>query len=117
MPQIPTEVAYRGVNKTAAVDALIEEQVAKLERVCDHLDSCRVAVERPNGNVSAGSGFRVRVDLTVPPQHEIAATREPGDGEAGDDVAGVIRAAFDAAKAQLQKLVQKQRGDVKAHSR
>ena len=113
--QVPLQIAYRNVEKRDEIENLVNEQVARLEKVCDHVDSCRVVIEKPNENVRKGSGYRVRIDMMVPPSHEIVASREAGEGDINDDLSTVIRAAFNAARKRLQKLDQKQRGDVKNH--
>ncbi len=52
--------------------------------------------------------------MTVPPGHELAVTRNPGEGHSSD-LPQIIRNAFEAARRQLKKLVPRQRGDVKTH--
>ncbi len=113
--QIPLEISYRDIKKTDNIDNLIREKVNKLERVCDHMTSCRVAVERPQGTISDGSPFRIRIDMRVPPGHELIVERKPGEGSMSDSLEKVIRYAFDAAKKQLEKITQKQRSNVKLH--
>ena len=44
--QKPLEVTFRGVPKIDTIEDLIAEKVAKLEKVCDYITSCQVAVEK-----------------------------------------------------------------------
>lgn len=113
--QVPLELTFRGVKKTEALDDLVRDKVDKLHRVCDYLTSCRVAVERPQGNPSTGSSYRVRVAVQVPRGHELVAVREPSQGTVNDTLETVIHRTFDAMRSQLEQLVAKQRRDVKAH--
>ncbi|HSD63326.1 MAG TPA: HPF/RaiA family ribosome-associated protein [Ignavibacteriaceae bacterium] len=113
--QIPVEISYRDVNKTDDIDNLIREKIKKLERVCDYMTSCRVAVEKPQRTINAGNPHRVRITMRVPPGHELVVERKPGEGEMSDSLEKVIRYAFDAAKKQLEKLVEIQRKKVKKH--
>jgi cold shock CspA family protein/ribosome-associated translation inhibitor RaiA len=113
--QIPVTMTFRNVQRRAAIEELIHKQAAKLERVCDHIVSCRVAVEKPQEHQKSGNPFRVRIDVTVPPEHELVAVREAGEGDLHQQLATVIREAFGAMRRQLRKLVEKQHGDVKAH--
>jgi cold shock CspA family protein len=113
--QIPLEITYLDVEKTDALETLIHEKVAKLEQVCSYMNSCRVALEKTHDSPKTGSPYRVRIDITVPPGHEIAAVKNPGEGEKYDALEAVIRSAFDAARRQLVKLTEKQRSEVKAH--
>jgi cold shock CspA family protein/ribosome-associated translation inhibitor RaiA len=112
---VPLELSFRRIEKSADLESLIREKVEKLEQMCDYLSSCRVSVDRIQHTPSRGSPYRVRVDLTVPPNHEVVATREPGEGEADDVLASIIREVFDAAQRQLKELVQRQRGKLKSH--
>src|SRR5688572_24598282 len=113
--QVPLNVTFRNVLKDAAIENLIRDQAAKLERVCDHIVSCRLAVEKPQEHQKSGNAFRVRIDVTVPPEHELVVTREASEGDLHAQLATVIRDAFGAMRRRLKKLVEKQRGDVKRH--
>jgi cold shock CspA family protein len=114
--QVPLELSFRNVQKTEAIETLIREKVAKLEQVCDHINSCRVAVEKPQSNQNSGNVYRVRLDITVPPGHEIVVTREPTFvNDAQRPLSSVIREAFTAARRQLKELVNRQRMEIKSH--
>jgi len=113
--QVPLEISYRDVQKTDAVEDLIYEEADKLERVCDYIMSCRVAVEQPHKHQRTGKHYRVRIDLTVPPNHELVVTRDSGDSEAVKPIHAVLRSTFNAARRKLEKLVDQQRGEVKSH--
>lgn len=112
---VPAQISFRDISKTPALEELIHDQIEALERVCDHISSCRVAVEKPQEHQASGSAYRVRVDLTVPPGHEVVSRREPGDGEMHEQIETVIRDAFEGARRQLQKLTEKQQGKEKTH--
>lgn len=113
--QVPLELHIDDSLKSSRTESLVRRRVDKLERFCDHIQSCRVAVERPSKHVSSGSGFRVRIEMRVPPQHELVAREEPGDGEVTDTLEQVIHRAFSAAERQLKELVDRQQGEVKTH--
>lgn len=107
--QVPLEVTYRDVDKTAAIDTLIHEKVAKLERLCSYINSCQIAVEKANDRPSHGSPYRVRIDMTVPPNHELFAESHPTDTNQHVGVDTVIRDAFSKAERQLKELTRRQR--------
>lgn len=113
--QIPLDITYRDVDKTPALEELIRSKVAKLEDVCDHIMGCHIAVERAHTHPSHGSPYRVRLDLTVPPGHEIAVAKNPGEGVQYDALETVIRDVFDAARRQLKELTEKQQNHTKSH--
>jgi len=112
--QGPLEIAYRGIDKTEELDNLIRRKAAKLERICDHMISCRIAVESQKPRHS-GNPYRVRIDMTVPPGHELVAKRESNSNNSQESLPVVIHRAFDAAYKQLQELVERQRKRVKKH--
>src|SRR5918995_5278470 len=109
--EIPLELTCRNVEKTEALETLVRKKVAGLEQVCSYLSSCRIAVEKAQ-HEHAGNPYRIRIDMTVPPGHELAVTRNPGEGDSSE-LPQIIRKAFEAAKRQLKKLVARQRGHVK----
>lgn len=109
------ELSFDIKAATKPFEDLVRERAGKLEKICDYLSSCRVAVEEKQKYMESGTPYRVRVDLTVPPKHELVAVTEPGQGEMHDDLSSVIIRTFEAAERQLNKLVEKQRGEVKSH--
>jgi cold shock CspA family protein len=113
--QIPLEISYRDVVKTDELENLIREKVSKLEKVCDYITSCHIAVEKPQKFLNYGSPYRIRISLRIPPGHEIVVKREPGEGNMSDSILAVLRDAFDAARRKILELVEIQRKDVKAH--
>lgn len=113
--QVPVDITYRDVPKTDAIETLIQDKVTKLEEVCDHIIGCHVAVEKPHKRPQSGSPYRVRIDLTVPPGHELAVTKNPGEGTQYAPLEAVIRDAFEAARRQLVELVERQSNAVKEH--
>lgn len=113
--QVPLEISYRGILKTEDLDAEIGRKVQKLERICDSIISCRVSLEQPQKHQRAGRAYRVRIDLRVPPNHEVVARREAGRGDMHDSLPVVLNDAFDAASRQLRDLVERRRGEIKLH--
>ncbi|MEL6461524.1 MAG: HPF/RaiA family ribosome-associated protein [Cyanobacteria bacterium J06621_15] len=108
---VQPEITYRGVEKTEAIDSLVKSKIVKLEKFCDHINSCRVAIEKAHDHPSSGSPYRVRLDVTVPPSHELAVDRSPDTGTQYEPVDAVIRHAFDSMERQLKELNERQRGD------
>lgn len=111
--QVPMEVTFRHMDKSPALETLIREQAHKLERYCDHINSCQVVVERDHAsqNPSNTHEFRVRVDLTVAGGHEVVSY----DTAPKATLSTVIREVFHRAGRQLKRLSSEQRHDVKRH--
>lgn len=112
--QVALEITYRDVEKTAAIEALIHEKVARLERLCDYINNCQIALEKIHDRPKQGSPFRVRIDLTVPPNHELVADSHPVDRNQYPDIDTVIRDAFSKIERQLKELVRQQRESEKS---
>lgn len=107
--QVPIEIATRNIRMTEALDELIRERAAALERFYPRLVRCHVTLEGPSGHHKTGGPFDVRLELRVPGK-EIVVSRQPGD-----DLTVAVRDAFDAARRQLQAFAEKQRGETKTH--
>lgn len=106
--KVPPEITYRNVEKTQAIDALVHEKISKLEHICHQINSCHIAIEKIHDRPRSGSPYRVRIDITVPPGHELVAERNPIEGNQYEPLDAVIRDAFNAARQQLVKFNQRQ---------
>jgi cold shock CspA family protein/ribosome-associated translation inhibitor RaiA len=113
--QVPIEISFRDIDKSDAIDTLIREKTQKLEKICDYMTSCRVVVAKPQKHQHSGSPYRVRLDVRIPPGHEIVVKREPGEGDMHEPLDTVIRGVFDSAWRQVKEIVERQREDVKSH--
>jgi ribosomal subunit interface protein len=113
--QVQPEICYHQVTKSEAVDALIRDKIDHLEQFCDHITSCAVAVERPHSHESTGNAFRVRVDVHVPPGHEIVGIAGQEQNDMHDPLQTVVIDAFEKVERQLKKLTDRQHGETKTH--
>jgi len=107
--QLPGEISYRGVEKTEQLDDHIRAKAARLDRFCDHISRCDVVVEHPNHAQHSGNPFRVRIDVTVPPGHELVVEEKQSEHEMHEPLSKVINDAFKTMERQLRSLVEKQR--------
>ncbi len=115
--QVGLEIAYRNVDKSDAVEDLIHQKLAKLQKLHDQIISCRISIERPQKSKQSGNPYRVRITMRIPPGHEIVATRDPQDYDIHDPLDMIVRDAFDVTERQLKKYVDRQQRDVKVHPR
>lgn len=113
--QVPMEVSFRNVSKTPEIEQLIAKKVAHLERICDNLISCRLAVEKPQKHQRHGNPYRVRIELRVPPKHEIVVENKPRKNPMHEGLHAVITDTFDTAENRLRKVMDKMEGRVKRH--
>jgi cold shock CspA family protein/ribosome-associated translation inhibitor RaiA len=112
--QLPLQVSFRGMPRSAAIETDIREKAAKLEEFYDRITSVRVVVETPHRQHRQGKLFHVRIDVRVPGR-EIVVSREPAQHHAYEDVYVAIRDAFDAARRQIEDYAREMRGTVKTH--
>lgn len=113
--EVPPQLTFRNVERTPDIEAFIQRRLDKLEKFCDHIVSARIAVEKPHESASSGSPYRVRIDLTVPPEHEVVVDKSPRDHDLNQDLKTVLRDAFGAAERQVKELDQRQSRQVKSH--
>ena len=109
--QLPVNITYRGLNKTDALEQMILDKATRLDKFCDHISRCDVAIEQPNHAHKKGNEFRVRIDVTVPPGHELVAEEMQLDNGTHEPLAKVVHDAFKTMERQLRHLVERQRGE------
>ena len=113
--QLPIEIAYRGVEKTDELETLVRDKASRLDKFCDHINRCDIIIEQPNHSQHSGSPFRVRIDLTVSPNHELVADEKPTKHEMHEPLTKVINDAFKTMERQLKDLTDRQHNKVKHH--
>ncbi len=110
--QLPLQITFRNMEASPAMEGLIREKAAKLDRYHNHIMSCRVMVEARHRHRHKGVIYHVRLDITVPGK-EIVISREPELDHAHEDVYVAIRDAFDAARRRLEDAARKERSEIK----
>jgi cold shock CspA family protein/ribosome-associated translation inhibitor RaiA len=130
--QLPTQITFRNMDSSPAVEARIREEAEKLSEFYDGMMGCRVMVEIPHQHHQRGKRFHIRIDLTVA-GGEIVVKHEPslhGSIQQTEreqrkklqeiaaphkDIYVAIRDAFKAARRRLQDYARRQDGAVKRH--
>ena len=113
--QVPVEITFKDIEKTPDLEDFINIRIAKLEKICSYMISCRVTVERPQKHPDTGNPYRVRIDIKVPPAHEIVAKHTASQPDMHDPLSVIINKTFQAAERQLRELTKKQHGLIKTH--
>jgi ribosomal subunit interface protein len=96
--RIPLQITFKNLDPSPALEEVVREKAAVLERSCDRITSCRVVVEAPHRGKGVARRFHVSVDLTLPGT-EIAASSGPDISH--NDMRAAVRAAFEAAQRRL----------------
>ena len=100
----PLEIAFHGLQGSPALEDDIRAHVAKLERHCKDLVSCRVTVEASPGRSQPHGHVGVRILLGLPGR-DLAVTHEPHhekENRQTPDAYTAVRDAFKVAERQLQ---------------
>ncbi|MGM0575410.1 MAG: cold shock domain-containing protein [Myxococcota bacterium] len=115
--QVPLDTHFRGLTDSEATEAraVIERDIAKIERLTPNIISCHVAVERLQSAQRSGSPYRVRIKINLPPDSELIVDKKPGTHDMHDPMTRVIHDAFRAMRRQVKEGLEKRRGNVKTH--
>src|SRR5881275_2159392 len=114
--QLPVKISYRGLEKSDQIDNLVLEYATRLERFCDHINRCDVAIEQTNHTHNKGNPYRCRIDVSVAPRPELVADEGQMDNCIHEPLKKVIHDAFKTMERELRRVVEKQRREVKAHA-
>src|SRR5262252_10765529 len=114
--QLPVHITYRGVEKSDKIDDLVMAHAARLDKFCDHINRCDVAIEQTNHTHHKGNPYRCRIDVTVAPRHELVADETQMDNGTHELLKKVIHDAFKTMERELRRVVEKQRREIKTHA-
>jgi ribosomal subunit interface protein len=103
-----TQVLFRGVDHSDAVEEAVQKRAEKLERYSDQIQSLRVTVESPHNNHHKGKVYRVGVEAFIP-NHDIVVNHDQHDKHAHEDIYVAIRDTFDAVERQIKEINEKKR--------
>ena len=95
----PTEIRFRGMTPSPAVEEAIHRWVDHLAQVSNRITRCDVILEVPHRHHQRGRTFHARIELAVPGRIIVAA-RDPGH-PAHENAFVAVADAFRAAKRQL----------------
>lgn len=110
------QVTYKNMDRSPALDAIIEQRVAALKRLYPRAIGCRVVIEVPHR--SAGSAkvpLGVAVELEIPNHAPIIGRDTQQRREVKDDHTAAVNNAFEAVERQLEKLSQEHGREVSRH--
>lgn len=102
--QTPIEVTFSNIDKSSAVEELIQKKVEKLEKAYHDITSCHVYLDKPHKRKD--QSFEVHVEVRVPGE-EFAVSSNPGNKHNHADINIAIRDSFKAIEKQLATRKQK----------
>lgn len=106
--EMTLQVIFRNMPHSASVGSRIRHCAERLERFCDAISGCRVALEAGHHDHRAHNPFQVRVEVFVPGE-KLVVNHEPDAHHAQVDVFVTIREAFDAMRRQLEDYARSRR--------
>lgn len=103
-----TQVVFRNIDHSQAVEAAVQKRLEKLGRFCDEIQSLRVILESPHNYHHKGKVYHVGVEALIP-NHDIVVTHEQHDKHSHEDIYVAIRDAFNALERRLKSVYGRQR--------
>ena len=103
-----TQVVFRGIDHSEAVEEAVQRRAEKLARYTDQIHSLRVTLESPHNNHHKGKVYHVGVEAFIP-NHDIVVNHDQHDKHSHEDIYIAIRDTFDAVERRIKELAEKQR--------
>ncbi len=73
--QVPPDIVLRGIRRSPAIERIIDEGIAGLEQVANHIVSARIAVERAQKRHQTGNLYRTSIDVRLPGRTQVVVKR------------------------------------------
>jgi ribosome-associated translation inhibitor RaiA len=102
--QITPEITFEGSDPSPAARELILKEIERLETHNQRITGCRVTVIAPSHKHRHGTGFQVRIWLTIPPHENIVVNHTATDDPRQEHAQVAIKDAFAAARRQIDDL-------------
>ena len=112
--QAPAEVVFIELPRAAWAEAYVEKRIQRLDRLAGDAVSCHVMLGREQHSQRTGNMYRVTLNVRLPPNYDLAVTKERAIGDVRTELRALVRAAFEAMERLVKEAVQRRRGDVKA---
>ena len=113
--QIPIQITYRGIAKSAALEAAIQKEADQLEEFFARITACRVTVSETQHHSPHRKSCSIHIALAVPGE-ELIANFDAPDDPAHADAHASVKKAFHICRRELQDYIRRLRGDVKTHA-
>jgi len=107
---VPMQITVKDIEETATIENRLRDKIEKLGKFYNNIIFCRATVEMPEKRKHQGKLYNIHIEIDIPDKPQIVVKRE-----LDEDLYVAMRDAFKDATLQLEKCVQKQRGDVKNH--
>ena len=102
MTSSPVIVHFRGNDPIAVIEELCAREAAKLEKVHKGVVRSRVTITRGSAKHRTGHNWSVHLQVEIPGE-DVQVQVDPSPEKDADELAGVVRLAFDRARRQLDE--------------
>jgi hypothetical protein len=102
--QIAAEITFEGSESSDAARAQIISEIERLETHNRRIVGCRVKVIAPSNKHRHGTGFQVRIWLTLPPHENVVVNQSASDDARHEHAQVAIKDAFAAVRRQVDAL-------------
>ncbi len=133
--QTEPKLTVKNIELTPNMEKLIKRGISKLEHVCNYIVSTSIILEQVQKRHQTGNVFKMQIDIKIPDRSDIIVERLsknskktylttdeepdlnsiPKPKKREEPLPSLVRRTFDSAQRELQKIVDKQRGEVKSH--
>jgi cold shock CspA family protein len=113
--QLVPEIIFHGVDRTEWVEKYVADRLRRLERFAEGITRCHVTLKQEQGSHRKGNLYSVMVEVRIPPQHDLAATKQKDIHDMANQMPAVINAAFAAIERQVKRTAALRRYEKKAH--
>ena len=113
--QLVPEIIFHGVDRSQWVEDYVSDRLRRLERFAEGITRCHVTLKQEQASHRKGNLYSVMVEVRIPPQHDLAATKQKDIRDMATQMPAVINAAFGAIERQVKRTAALRRYEEKAH--
>jgi cold shock CspA family protein len=113
--QLVPEIIFHGVDRSDWVEDYVSDRLRRLERFAEGITRCHVTLKQEQASHRKGNLYSVMVEVRIPPQHDLAATKQKEIRDMANQMPAVINAAFGAIERQVKRTAAQRRYEEKAH--
>jgi len=113
--QLVPEIIFHGVDRSEWVENYVADRLRRLERFAEGITRCHVTLKQEQASHRKGNPYSVMVDVRIPPQHDLAATKQKDIRDMASQMPAVINAAFGAIERQVKRTAALRRYEQKVH--
>jgi cold shock CspA family protein/ribosome-associated translation inhibitor RaiA len=113
--QLVPEIIFNGVDRSEWVENYVAQRLWKLERFAQGITRCHVTLKQEQGSQRKANVYSVTVEVRIPPQHDLAATKQKEIVDMPTQLPAVINTAFSAIERQVKRTAALRRNEQKVH--